>query len=235
MRVAAWLASAALALSALTGCTGFDAEHAKDVSACPRSAAPSYVVKTVLPDPKIDNTMTIAQIGDRSQVDYRYLALGATEGGLMVVGVLNARVAASAAGGSCAYPKNVSLVLALGKRVIHIAREFHGTEPCVYNEVLGHEERHVALDDKLLNDASATLPARLPMRFADLDGVWGQDDKTARANLQKRLKADEDALQTDLQAERSAAHAHDIDTIAERYRLANACNGRLRQLYSEFH
>jgi hypothetical protein len=232
MRRAARLGGAAIACLSLHGCGG--AEHAKDLSACPRGAPPAYVVKTLLPEPEIDKTMTLAQIAERSHTDYRYLTLGASEGELIVIGVLSSRVAPSAAGGSCAYPKEVSLMLALGKRVIHIAREFDGTEPCVYGEVLGHERRHVALDDQLLRDESTALPAQLPARFADLDGVWGGDDAAARAALQQRLKADADALKTDLQEKRRAAHAKEIDTVEERRRLAHACQGRLKQLYPEF-
>ncbi len=223
-----------LALMALTGCGGVDAEHAKDLSACPRSAPPAYAVNTLLPDPTVDETLSLAQIAALSQVDYRYLALGATETELMVIGVASTRTIASAAGGDCAYPKKVSLMLALGKRVIHVAREFHGTEPCVHDEVLGHERRHVALDNRILIDERRTLPAALPARFADLDGVWGKDEAAARENLQKRLETDEDALQSELRARRRAAHAAEIDTFAERHRLANACDGRLKQLYPGF-
>ena len=144
------------------------------------------------------------------------------------------RLAPAVGGGSCAYPQQVSLVLALGERVIHVAREFHTGEPCVYDEILGHERRHAALDDKLLGDEKIELPSALPERFADLDGVWGQDEHAARDALQERLQADTQALQAAIEEKRRAAHAAEIDTFEERHRLANACGGRLRELYPGF-
>jgi hypothetical protein len=235
-RRAAALGAALLMLSAVGGCASrVDAEAAKDRAACPRAAAPGYAVSIELPKPRIDDSLTLAQIGDRTHTSYRYLTVGATLSKLLIVGVATSRVAPAIGGGSCAYPQQVSLVLALGERVIHIAREFHGTEPCVYNEILGHERRHVALDDKLLGEEKAELPAVLPARFADLDGVWGKDEHAAHDALQTRLQAATQALQTEIEEKRHAAHAAQIDTFEERHRLENACGGRLKKLYPGLH
>jgi len=235
-RVAAGLAAALFMLSAVGGCASHvDAQAAKDRTACPRAAAPAYVVRLELPKPRIDDSLTLAQIGERTQTSYRYLTVGATLSNLLIVGVASSRVAPAIGGGSCAYPQQVSLVLALGERVIHVAREFRGTEPCVYREVLDHERRHVALDDKLLSEEKAELPAALPARFADLDGVWGKDEHAARGALQTRLQADTQALQTEIEDKRHAAHAAQIDTFEERHRLENACGGRLKELYPGLH
>ena len=235
-RRAARLAAAILTLSALGGCAGsVDAQAAKDQAACPRGAAPAYMVRLELPKPRIDDSLTLAQIGERTHTSYRYLTVGATLSNLLIVGVATSRVAPAIGGGSCAYPRQVSLVLALGERVIHIAREFRGTEPCVYDEILGHERRHVALDDQLLGEEKAELPVALPERFADLDGVWGQDEAAARDALQARLQRDTQALQSEIEEKRHAAHAAQIDTFEERHRLENACDGRLHQLYPGLH
>ncbi|HKT19946.1 MAG TPA: hypothetical protein VJR47_17980 [Stellaceae bacterium] len=226
----------ALAVSSIiAGCAGgVDAQAAKNRAACPRGAAPAYVVTVQLPAPTIDDSLTLAQIAERSHASYRYLTLGATVSNLLIVGVATSRLAPAVGGGSCAYPQQVSLVLALGERVIHVAREFHTGEPCVYDEILGHERRHAALDDKLLGDEKIELPSALPERFADLDGVWGQDEHAARDALQERLQADTQALQAAIEEKRRAAHAAEIDTFEERHRLANACGGRLRELYPGF-
>jgi hypothetical protein len=87
----------------------------------------------------------------------------------------------------------------------------------------------------LLSEEKAELPAALPARFADLDGVWGKDEHAARGALQTRLQADTQALQTEIEDKRHAAHATQIDTFEERHRLENACGGRLKELYPGLH
>ena len=229
------LSAACLALSILWGCIDSrDAELAHDRAACARGAPPAYSVSLFLPEPKVDDTLTIAQIAKRSQVGYRYLTLGATIGKLVIVGVARPRVSEGVTGGDCAYPQAVAISMTLAQRVIHIAHEFHGTEPCVYHEILDHEHRHVALDDRLLLAEKTALPSALPARLVDLDGVWGNDAAAARSALSTRLQADLQALQDDIEAKRHAAHAAQIDTFDERHRLANACGGRLKQLYPSF-
>jgi hypothetical protein len=222
-------------LLCLWGCAASNSGAARDAAACPRGAAPGFVLKTLLPAPVIDDSMTFDQIARRSDLGYRYLALGATESKFLVIGVATPRIAPARDGGACAYAMKVSLMLALGKRVIHIAREFESKEPCVYGEVLGHERRHAALDDKILSDEQASLPAALPRRFADLDGVWGKDAAAARENLRHRLDQDDEALRVAIEARRHREQAAEIDTVAERHRLLAACDGRLHQLYPEFH
>ncbi|MGH7033173.1 MAG: hypothetical protein ACREFL_05540 [Stellaceae bacterium] len=235
LRLAAGLGAAALALCTLWGCAeSRDAEVARDGAACARGAPPTYSVGLLLPEPNVDDTLSIAQIAERSQADYRYLTLGATIGKLVIVGVARPRVSEGVTGGDCAYPQAVAISMTLAQRVIHVAREFSGTEPCVYREVLDHERRHVALDDRLLAAEKTALASTLPTRLADLDGVWGKNAAAARSALSTRLQADVQILQDDIEAKRHAAHAAQIDTFDERHRLANACGGRLKQLYPSF-
>ncbi len=227
-------AFALLGIAVLAACAPLNSGPTRDASACPRGAPPTYTVTPVLPEPKIDSSMTLDQIAERSKVDYRYMTLGATESKLIVIGVFNTRIASSSAGGVCAYPTEAMITVGFSDRVIHIAHEFQGSEPCVYKEVLGHEEEHVALDNRILADASASWARTLPQQLTDIDGVWGPDDATARQNLQTRMKAHEDALRAELQEKRNESHARDIDTQEERFRLRHTCNGRLAQLYPEF-
>lgn len=234
-RRAGWFGVVMLSLLGLSGCASGGADPAPEAQACPRGGAPVYAVKTLLPAPRIDNTLSLDQIAVRSDRGYRYLTLGDTESEFLVVGYAKSRTVPSAAGGDCAYPTKVSLMLALGKRVIHIAREFGANEPCVHREVLGHERRHVALDNAILTEEKASLPRTLPRLFADLDGVWGKDDAAARQNLRKRLDADDDGLHASIEAKRRAAQAADVDTVAEQHRLLRVCGGRLHQLYPEYY
>ncbi len=205
--------------------------ESRDLSYCPRGPAPDYAVTTFLPEPKIDKSMSLDQIGRLMNVDYRHMALGATESREVVFALMNVKVAQSPEGGVCAYPTRLAFTLGLTARRIHVASDFVGSEPCVYTEVLGHEKRHVALDDALMRAAAKALRAGAAKGLADLYGVWGRNEAAARENLQRRLEADEARVRTEIERKRIDAQADEIDTAAERHRLVAACNGRLSRLY----
>ncbi len=205
--------------------------ESRDLTYCAREPAPHYTVSTFLPEPKIDTSMSLDQIGRLMRVDYRHMALGATQSREVVFALMSADVKQSPEGGVCAYPTKVSLTLGLTARVVHVASDFAGTEPCIYAEVLGHEEHHVALDNALMHAAGESLRVNATKRFADLYGVWGRTEAAARQNLQHRLEADEEGLRSEIQHTRVDAQADEIDTQAERRRLVSACDGRLAQLY----
>jgi hypothetical protein len=205
--------------------------ESRDLSYCARERAPQYTVSTFLPEPKIDTSLSLDQISRLMKVDYRHMALGATMSREVVFALMSADVKPSPQGGVCAYPTRLSLTLGLTARIIHVASDFAGTEPCIFAEVLGHERHHVELDNSLMRAAGDSLRVDAAKRFADLYGVWGRDETAARQNLQHRLEADETQLRGEIQHTRVEAQAEEIDTSAERRRLVNACNGRLAQLY----
>lgn len=217
-----------LAWSAIGVALGLESRDRLD---CPRGPVPQYAVRTFLAQPKIDDSLSLDQIARLMKVDFRHMALGATESREVVFGLITVKTMASAKGGVCAYPTRIVVTLGLTARKIHIASEFAEREPCVYNEVLGHEERHVALDDQLMRAAAESLRGTAAKRFRDTYGVWGRNPASARRNLQRRLERDEDTLRADIKAIRLAAHAKKIDTPQERRRLVNACGRRLARLY----
>lgn len=222
-------------LSLLGACASPDRAPSSVASACPRGVPPAYAVNLVLPEPSLDNSLSLAQITERAKSAQGHLMLGATESRMQIAALFRSRVVPSSAGGACAYVAQASLTLSLDRRVIHIANEFHGTEPCLYDEILGHEKRHVALDDKLLREASETLRANPPPRFAMMDGVWGPDEASARQEIQHQLNAATDALEQSIQRDRQISHALQIDTAEERRRMLAVCQGRLAQLHPELH
>jgi hypothetical protein len=203
----------------------------RDQLYCERRELPSYEVTTFLPRPKIDDTMSLDAIGRLTQVDFHHMALGATEGREVAFALIAVRTVPSTHGGACAYATRVTLTLGLTARKIHIASDFAGTEPCVYDVILAHEKRHVALDDRIMKAAAASLRRNAVQRFDDIDGVWGRDAGAARRALQRRIEAGEDQLRAEIEAVRIEAHAAQIDTPQERHRLVAACGGRLKQLF----
>jgi hypothetical protein len=210
---------------------GFDP---RDLTSCSRGPAPDYAVTTFLPAPKIDTDLSLGQIGRLMKVDERHMALGATVSHEVIFALMTVDVRKSMAGGVCAYPTRIAFTLGLTARKIHIASDFARAEPCVYGEVLAHEERHVALDNALMHIAADVLRFAAPKRFADLYGVWGESDAAAKQNLQHRLEADDQSLRRAIERKRLEAHAEAIDTPEERTRLVGACGGRLEKLYPAY-
>ncbi len=203
----------------------------RDQLYCPRGEIASYEIATFLPRPKIDATLSLEAIGRLTRIDFHHLALGATEGREVAFALIAVRTLPSTRGGVCAYATRVTLTLGLTARKIHIASDFAGTEPCVYGLILAHEKRHVALDDRIMKAAAASLRRNAAQRFDDIDGVWGKDATAAQHALQRRIETDEDALRAEIREVRVEAHAEKIDTPQERLRLVAACGGRLKQLY----
>lgn len=217
-----------LSLAAIGAALGF---KSRDLLDCPRAPAPYYGVSTFLPAPKIDRSMSLGQIGRLMKVDDRHMALGATESHEVVFALMSVGTQKMPSGGVCAYPTRIAFTLALTARKIHVASDFARSEPCVYDAVLTHEERHVALDDQLMRIAANALRLAAPKRFANLYGVWGESENAARLNLQRRLEADDEDLRVEIERKRVETQADEIDTQAERHHLVEACDGRLAKLY----
>jgi hypothetical protein len=220
--------SASFGLGAAESARGF---NPRDLTSCSRGPVPDYAVTTFLPEPKIDTDLSLRQIGRLMKVDERHMALGATVSHEVIFALMTVDVRPSTAGGVCAYPTRIAFTLSLTARKIHVASDFARAEPCVYREVLAHEERHVALDNRLMNIAADALRVTAPKRLADLYGVWGESDAVAKQNLQHRLEADDQSLRLEIERKRVEAHAEAIDTPEERTRLVEACAGRLEKLY----
>jgi hypothetical protein len=205
-----------------------------ELALCPKGAAPEYVVNAILPAPPIDDTLSLAQITKLSEADKRHVVFGLTQTPLVIRSNMALLVVPGSLGGQCAYPTRISLTFDASARVIYIAHEFHGVEPCLYAQILGHEKRHVALDDKILTDATKSLPLTLPDRLAGMDGVWGSDAAAARTALDHRFRKATDALREEFRAGRLYAHAQEIDTPEEERRMFSVCNGRLGELYPQY-
>lgn len=217
-----------VSLAAIGAALGF---QSRDLLECPREPVPAYGVSTFLPEPKIDRSMSLGQIGRLMKVDDRHMALGATQSHEVVFALMSVGTQKTPSGGACAYPTHIALTLALTARKIHVAKDFAQGEPCVYDEVLAHEKRHAALDDKLMGIAANALRIAAPKRFANLYGVWGANENAARQNLQRRLESDDEDLRVEIERKRVETQADEIDTAAERHRLVQACGGRLEKLY----
>ena len=132
-------------------------------------------------------------------------------------------------GSACAYAADVRIRLSIPERVIRIARELRA-EPCLYDEVLAHERRHVVLDDEILKEQQHRLLRELPDRLKALEGVSGNSPEAAYNAFRGRLRDILRTISDEIEAERVRRHRDEIDTPDEIGRARSMCQGRLQQL-----
>lgn len=120
----------------------------------------------------------------------------------------------------CALPGAVTVILVHAEHAIRIAREIP-RDGCLWQEVLGHEQRHAQVNRRTLRDAAARTreavtawAQRAEARGASVDAAG----EVLRAGLREAIVP----VLARMQSEREAAHAQ-IDTPEEYRRLGQVC------------
>jgi hypothetical protein len=150
---------------------------------------------------------------------------------------VEARVAASvafedvtdASGAPCVRVQRIAVVLRYARRDVRIAREA-AADACLRREIEAHEQRHVALDDRLLKDFGATMKDRIAQLAGELSPVAGQVWSTGRAALLDKVAGATDRLSRDFSTLRRQRHRAEIDTPEEYRRARTMCDGRAQQI-----
>lgn len=223
--------AAGLALLMLAACASEESAvpAGRDDAICPRGSAPIVHVAVARGEPLRDDSLSLDELSHLDEAAFGKVALGATVSKFAMPTQIAAIAAPSLGAGFCAYLTRVDVVLKFSPRIVHVAREFHD-EPCVHDEVLAHELRHVALDDKMLTEEGSALAAELPSQLGMIGAVWGTTREAAKAALQERALAIEGKESERFAQRRRLAHAQQIDTPAESQRVQRMCNGRVPQL-----
>ncbi len=186
-----------------------------------------------------DDTLSLADLARRGREDATVAGeaaariLGLTRSDTEFQVTVRSRVVGPAddGGTACAIPEGIEVKLALVRRVIHIAREIAG-DPCLRDEVLAHEMRHVAIDDALLNDFRSRLLPRFRQAAAELRPAEAATAEAAQRKLLRDVQAANGAALADFEAERRKRQRA-IDSPKEQARFARVCGGRARTLLSE--
>jgi hypothetical protein len=137
-----------------------------------------------------------------------------------------------AAGGSCAVPHRLDLVLRFVRREIRVATETHA-DACLRREVEAHELRHVALDDAMIDEFRPLLVADAHRLAHALRPVPGASYAEAKARLSARLRAETGLLYEAFEATRHHRHQAEIDTPQEYARVRLVCGDRDRWLAAQ--
>lgn len=223
--------AAGLALLMLAACAREESEvpAGREDAICPRGALPIVHVAVAHSEPLRDDSLSLDQLSGLDEAAFGKVALGATVSRFANPTQVAAIAAPALGAGFCAYLTRVDMVLKFSPRTVHVAREFHN-EPCIHAEVLAHELRHVALDDKMLDEEGSALAAELPSQLGMIGAVWGATREAAKTALNDRIVAIENRNSERFTLRRRLAHAQQIDTPAESRHVQQMCDGRVPQL-----
>ncbi len=131
------------------------------------------------------------------------------------------------AGGVCARPARVALSLVQAEHLVRIAGEIP-RGGCLWQEVLAHEMRHVAVNRRTLRAAAARARAAAEAWALRAEGRGVSLDE-AMAGLQEGLRRAIEPALAGMREARGAAHGR-IDSRAEYERLGEVCPADQRRL-----
>lgn len=193
-------------------------------SECARRLPPGKVsVRTVPVRPTLDESRSYHDLTRMAGEDGRRWVLGLTRPTLRVEARWGfAGLTERGTGRTCVRP-SLEMTLRYEPVVVYIGREFL-EDNCAYEFIRAHEQRHVDVHVRKLEEVAGRMAQDLEGRLAGVTHVG------AREELERRLKAEvrddwipkaESALQ-DVKAEHAA-----IDTPAEYARSRSVCEGRI--------
>lgn len=130
-------------------------------------------------------------------------------------------------GSVCVAPKLLTVGFGYEERTIYIARELP-QDSCIFGEVMGHEMKHITVDEQLLRDYGPTLRSRLETAVARMRPVRARSrDQAMRALLQPVNGLLRQMLR-EFGQERERRQAS-VDTLAEYQRVSRSCNGEIER------
>lgn len=182
--------------------------------ACPDPLPPAIRITIEDPEPTIDLSRDVAGLHAVTGRPPPSVLAGASN----TLGVTSVRMAwradlDTAERGGCARPRAVRVVLRHSDHVVRIAREVG--KACLFDQVMAHEQRHVAVNRAALTGAEA------PLRAA-LGEWWSGAGAASRDVLRQSLRQVLDRTMEEVVARRDSAHAA-IDNPMEYRRMSRVC------------
>ncbi len=131
----------------------------------------------------------------------------------------------------CGYIKHVTLSLGYDDHRVLLPKEVD-VRSCAYKVIKAHEERHVAIDKKVLREFVPVVERELAREAAAVGAVQDRFESRIPEALTTRLKAAIERALQPLYRARIERHRA-LDTRREYERIARACTGELRRLIRE--
>jgi len=185
-------------------------------------------------EPSYDYSASIADITALASDAHHTIHEGMTLGLTRYEPVLEFRVPVKGVrlpdGLACAHVDHVDVTVGYRNVTVYVANEIpQGT--CGFDEVMGHEMKHIAVNRQLLDEYAPRISAELAA-YLKQNGVFREvDGDYAVAVLHEKLQSIIRNIVTDMTTE-NQARQHDVDTPAEYRRVSMSCNGQIRAIAS---
>jgi hypothetical protein len=207
---------------------------AQDADGCHSYPDVPIAVTPVFDQPRYDFTHSLANLQAISS-DHRHsiphyheVAMGITRYEPIMEFNVPMVIETSPDGLSCAYIKRVEVTVGYRDVIVYIASEIP-RDSCAFDETMGHEQKHVAVNRELLHEFAPMIEARL-RDYMRLNGVFRtRNAKYAEATMQAKLQAITDDMIAQMQNE-NIARQRQVDSPQEYARLSHVCNGQLSQI-----
>lgn len=125
----------------------------------------------------------------------------------------------------CGAANAISVTFGFEERRVYVARELPaGT--CIHGEVLNHEMKHVAVDERLLDEFLPQVERRLTATVSRIGTVRGRTQEQVMASIRRPVEATLRQLLDEFTRARDRRQAQ-VDTAEEYKRVTTACDGEL--------
>ncbi|MGB9152275.1 MAG: hypothetical protein WCD70_04215 [Alphaproteobacteria bacterium] len=203
---------------------------------CPPNANVPINIVPVFEEPTYNYDASIPDLQVLSQDAYHVIPEGLTLGLTHYQPMLRVNPVSLARdlpdGTTCVQVDHVDISFGYRNVVVYIANEIpQGT--CGFDEVMGHEQKHVAVQKQILADFIPTLQSRLKDYLAQNGSFRGNDYGEAVTWMHDNVQyVAQDTINQVLNE--NTRLQHNIDTVEEYTRVGNACGGQLHGVVHNF-
>lgn len=201
---------------------------------CPPAPHPTVLVTTRQDPPQTTTNNDIGdlrsrQTGQSSAVHGgEHVPLGLTAAQTQYQISMQAQVSQLRDGSYCVAFKDVDVQYSFSNTTIYIAHEVPSGS-CLYNEVMNHEQRHVAVDGQLLREWQFRLQQDTEYAVRQVGTLRGNDRQALMEQLKASLRSALQNTSDSLLAERGRRQSQ-VDTRMEYDRVSRACNGAAQDI-----
>jgi len=179
--------------------------------------------------PNYDYTQTIptlmGQASDTHHSIHESIPLGLTRYRPLLSIRLTTKTMDIPEGLTCIYVEHVDVTLGYQDVIVFIANEVP-PQSCGFQEVLAHEQKHIAVNQKLLEEYSPLIEARLK-DYLKLNGVFREPDpQYATTLVHDGMQGILEDIMNDFHTENTRRQQR-VDSHEEYQRLGLVCNGQL--------
>ncbi len=203
---------------------------------CPDFSAPLITLNKVIAPPRLDQSLGLTRLRQMAMDTQKEFSsqrhetpVGLTSASLKLETQFEIKVRTTSNDPMvCAQISALTLHFGFDDTTVYMARELpHHT--CSYAEVLAHEQKHIAVDQELVDALTPALQTLLQQAVASIGVIRASSSKVAEqqiASLIHQYMGDLGAHLSEIRKKKQAQ----IDTPTEYDRLSRSCQGALSQI-----